>query len=354
MNQSVSPSPGSAGSLLPKKKSEAPLRLWFGRGLRFLLPMACSVALICWMFSKVNFADMLRVLHHGVNYWWILLMMAITTLSHMIRGHRWGLQLTPVGVHLTRQALFCSIFGAYALNLLFPRLGEAWRCIFAARRGKTNISTVVGTDIGDRLSDLVVVVLLLILMIIVAGRQIHSFLIRFSIGRDIFDIVENPWIWIGVTTIAGAVWTVIHFFSRYKLIDDLKHSMERIWKGFRVLFTMPHKWQYIFLTLAIWACYFMETYVCFFAFPFTKDLIISSPDLGLLPGLVCFVFCSVSMVIPSNGGLGPWNIAMVFGLSLFGIGQTDATAFAMLMWSAQSLMLILLGLYSAIYIALTK
>lgn len=358
MKQSVTPTLHPAAQTPkgtpPATKHDATLRLWFGRGIRFLLPIACSVALVWWLFSKVHFADVINVLRHGVNYWWILLMMVLTTLSHMIRGHRWGLQLAPVGVHLSQQALFCSIFGAYSLNLLFPRLGEAWRCIFVARRGNSNISTVVGTDVGDRLSDLVVVLGLLILMIIVAGRQVHSFLVRFPIGRDIFNVADNPWLWVGTVTVIATFWAVMHFFSRYKLIEDIHTSLQRIWNGFKVLFSMPHKWQYTVLTLGIWTCYFLETYVCFFAFPFTRELINSSLAWGLLPGLVCFVFCSLSMAIPSNGGLGPWNIAMIFGLTLFGVGQTEATALAMLMWSAQSLMLIILGLYTAVYVAVTK
>ena len=56
------------------------------------------------------------------------------------------------------------------------------------------------------------------------------------------------------------------------------------------------------------------------------------------------------MVIPSNGGLGAWNIAVMFALALFGITGTQGAAFAMLMWSAQSLMLVLLGIFCIICI----
>ena len=54
----------------------------------------------------------------------------------------------------------------------------------------------------------------------------------------------------------------------------------------------------------------------FQAFPFTRALVEEPGSAwGLIPGLVVFVFGSYSMAIPSNGGLGPWNLAVMFGRS---------------------------------------
>lgn len=109
-----------------------------------------------------------------------------------------------------------------------------------------------------------------------------------------------------------------------------------------------------FARIAIWGCYFTQLYVCFFAFPFTKDL-------GIVCALVCFVLSSISMGIPTNGGLGAWHIAIIFGLSLYGVGtfsinrpDANATAFAMLVWGTQTLLLIALGIYSYVYILMNK
>ena len=75
---------------------------------------------------------------------------------------------------------------------------------------------------------------------------------------------------------------------------------------------------------------------------------------GLLPALISFVFSSMSMLIPSNGGLGPWNLAVMFALSLFGISDTDGTAFSMLLWSTEAMTLIALGLFTAAYALTSK
>ncbi len=97
----------------------------------------------------------------------------------------------------------------------------------------------------------------------------------------------------------------------------------------------------------------METYLCFFAFPFTRELIAGPGNAwGLIPGLVVFVFGSWSMIVPSNGGLGPWNIAVMFALSLYGVTDTDGAAYSIICWSFQAFTLICLGVFSAFYIML--
>ena len=68
------------------------------------------------------------------------------------------------------------------------------------------------------------------------------------------------------------------------------------------------------------------------------------------------------MAVPSNGGLGPWQFAIIFGLTLYGIGafppsvpyDPQASAFAWLVWGVQTLLLIVLGIYAFIYIALDR
>lgn len=333
---------------------EPRLKDWFGWGLRFIVPIACSVLLVIWLFHKVNFKEMMDVIHHGVNFWWIGVMMVLTPLSMMIRGYRWGLQLKGVGVNPPLMTLFCSIWGDYALDLMFPQLGEAWRCLYISKKSKVSLSTVVGTDIGDRASDLAVIILLFILMLFVAGGAINAFLAKYAIGREVVKFTDNPWMWALIALVIGSLVMIGHLCRHYKFMDKIDGSLERIWQGFKVLFTMKHKLLYVILTIAIWVVYFLKTYVCFFAFPFTLPLTSPHYALGLLPGLVCFVFGSMSIAIPSNGGLGPWNLAVMFGLSLYGIGDTEGAAFAMLVWSCQQMIVVAMGIFTLIYVMLTK
>ena len=60
------------------------------------------------------------------------------------------------------------------------------------------------------------------------------------------------------------------------------------------------------------------------------------------------------MAVPSNGGLGPWNVCIIFGLDLYGVAYAPAASFSIVVWSAQTLMLIILGVYTAIYTSRTS
>lgn len=323
--------------------------------VRYVLPTACSIGLILWLFHKVDFHRMMEIFRHGVRIWPILVMMVITTTSHIIRGQRWGIQLNGVGVYPTHTALSVSIFGCYALNMLAPRLGEVWRCVFISRRQKVPFSTVLGTLVGDRASDIIVVVALIGLTFAVASPELDEFLTHYAVGADILHILQNVWVWIGVTSIILGLWVVSRFFRKYKAVQRLNASLSNIWRGFKVLFSMKHKWLYLWLTLGIWICYYNEVYESFLAFDFTRALL-NNPSMawGLKPGLVVFVLSSVSMCVPSNGGLGPWNLAVIFGLTLFGVGETDAAAFAMLVWTGKAVTLVILGIFSVIYISKTS
>lgn len=324
--------------------------------LKVVTPLLLSAALIYWLFRKVDFDKVKGIITLDADFGWLFAVMAIVTLSHVVRGIRWGYQLRAAGVgNVPRMALCCSIFGAYALNLLVPYMGEAWRIVYMAKRQDVPISTVLGTDIGDRLSDAVVVLLLLLLALATGHEYIYAFLARYEVGIKILDTVRDPWIWTGIAGVVAAAGLTMYMLRGKPFVRHAIDSMKRVWKGFAVLFTMRGRWQYLFLTLGIWTCYFLETYVGFLVFPFTRHLM-ETPGMawGLLPGLITFVFSSMSMLIPSSGGLGPWNLAVMFGLSLFGISDTDGTAYSILIWSTESLTLVLLGIFTVCYVSFSR
>ena len=329
-------------------------RKWLGLAVRYLLPLALTVLLVWYMFRKVDFRQMLSILREGVDYWWILCAMGISVFSHVFRAVRWRLQLISLGIRAPLMALCCSIFGCYALNLVFPRLGEVWRCTYISSRQKAPFTTVLGSMVGDRLSDTCTVILLTLLTFIVANSAINSFLSEYPVGRGLLALVENPLFWIAVAVGIGICGFLVYLCRNTLIIKKLRGWLYEIWQGFASVWRMKGRWRFIILTLCIWGCYYFQLYVAFYAFDFTRDL--CRPDLayGLVPCLVGFILSSIGMAIPSNGGLGPWNIALMFGLAVYGVNDEQGTAFSMLQWSGQTVMLIILGIYTMIYISLNS
>ncbi|MCM1320471.1 MAG: flippase-like domain-containing protein [Muribaculaceae bacterium] len=327
-----------------------------GKCLRYTLPILISAVLVIWLLHRVNIHDVMRVISGGCDFFYIAIMMILTMMSFIIRGIRWGIQLRDVGIPpISPVAESVSIFGAYAMNLFFPFIGEAWRCVYMSRHTRTPLTTIVGTDLGDRISDAVVILMLVVLTLLVAHPAMMRFLDKYSMGRNITDVLSSAGFWIAVVIIPIIAIVVMYHFRRVKAIAKLEGGMEKMWHGFAILFHLKGIGMYIILTFGIWACYFLETYSCFMAFPFTRELM-QQPGMaaGFLPALVVFVFGSCSVAVPSNGGLGPWNIAVMFALSLYGISEAEGAAYGLVVWSCQTLMIILLGFFAMGYISVSK
>lgn len=322
--------------------------------VRYGLPLALTVLLVWYMFKKVNFKEMMHLIKHGVDYWWILLAMGISVFSHIFRAARWRLQLTALGIKPPFMALCCSIFGCYALNLVFPRLGEVWRCSYISSSQKASFTSVLGSMIGDRLADTLMVGLLFLFSLVVAYTGIEAFLTKYPVGRDIITLLTNIWFWVAIAGCVIACWVLLKIFHDTKVVSKLKEMASNTWDGFSVVVRMKGRWKFLALTLCIWGCYYFQLYVAFYAFDFTRALC-HEPALawGLIPCLVAFVLSSIGMAIPSNGGLGPWNLAVMFGLAIYGVSDAQGTAFSMLQWGGQTVMLILLGIYTMVYISIT-
>ncbi len=325
------------------------------KALQYILPVLLSAILIWYLFQKVDFKQTMEIISHGVDYWWILAAMGLSVFSHIFRALRWRIQLDALNVRTTLMELTCGVFGCYALNLLLPRIGELWRCTFVAKRSRTQFTTVMGSMVADRMADSVMVLLLILLTFVIAAPALAAFMAKYPVGENILKLLYSPTLWMAAAVTIGIFWWALHRFRDTKLVGKLRKWTGEIWRGFAITATMQGRWRFLFLTIAIWGCYFVQLYVAFYAFSFTKALCLE-PGLGfgLLPCLVAFVFSSIGMAVPSNGGLGPWNIAIMFGLAIYGVPDVEGAAFSILQWSGQTVMLIILGIFTAIWTGVTS
>lgn len=323
--------------------------------LKYGVPVVITVGL-CWMlFRNFDFAQMMDIVRRECNFWWIALALVVSIFSHVFRAARWQIQLRALGVSCSLWELTLSIFGTYAVNLVFPRLGEVWRTGWVAGRADAKFTTVFGSMVADRLADTVTVATLTAITFILAGTQLSLYL---SQNPDAFTSIvatlSSPWLWGCVVAFIGAVWFVFVRFPDYKIIAKIRQVWHNLWQGFAVIATMPGKGRWLLLTACVWGCYYFQLYVAFFAFPLTAQV---ATDYGMLAVLVCFVLSSISMGVPSNGGIGPWQWAIIFGLSLYaahipGLTEEYSASFANLVMGMQTLLLIFLGLFTFACIAI--
>ena len=323
--------------------------------LSYIIPLLIGVGLFYFLWTNVDSNQLLDCLKFDVNYWWFVIIAVISVFSHVFRALRWQLQLKALNIHAPIHALICSIFGTYAVNLIFPRLGEVWRCGYIANRQKTSFTTVVGSMVADRVSDTFTVLFLAIVAFFLAQDAFISFLNSNPQFKDsLLDLIASPTVWISITAVILLVVWLFRTQSQNKIISKIRTMVVNMWQGFYAITKMEGKWMFLLYTVLIWGSYFMQLYLAKYAFSFTQDL-------SVVAILVLFVLSSMGMGVPTNGGLGAYHVAIIFGLSLYGIGVFDtnnfdpqASAFAMVEWGIQTIILIALGIYTAVYVAVDK
>ena len=146
-----------------------------GKAAGYAVPLIVSVGLCYMLFTNIDFGEMTEIVSSQCRPWWIAAAMLLSIVSHVARAARWRLQLSALGIKCTLWQLTLSIFGTYAVNLVFPRLGEIWRTTYVARRSGAPFTQVFGSMVADLLSDAGTALLLTALAIVAAsGHTLES------------------------------------------------------------------------------------------------------------------------------------------------------------------------------------
>lgn len=333
------------------------LRKAFSYMFKYGVPLLVTVGLCYMLLTGVDVGEMVDIIKRDCNYWWIVLAMAISILSHVFRAARWRIQLQALNIKVPLFILTLSVFGTYAVNLVLPRLGELWRSGYVAQRQKASFTEVFGSMVAERLADTVTVALLTAVTFLLAGSALSEYVTQNSAALEhMLDVLKSPWLWGCMIAVVAAVAVVFIMFPHNPVIIKIKSFCKGLWDGFAVIATMPGKGRWLLLTLCIWGCYFMQLFVAFFAFPATARVV---ADNGALAVMVCFVLSSIAMGVPSNGGLGPWQYAIVWGLGIYAAAIPELTytyrvSFANLVMGSQTMLLILLGIFTFVCIAAGK
>lgn len=321
---------------------------------KYIIPLFISIGLCYILFTGVDFGQMMeQITRQGNRLWWIVPTLIIAIFSHIFRAMRWGIQLRALGINTSLPILIDSIFGTYAVNLVLPRLGEVWRTGFIAQRQRASFPEIFGSMVAERCADTVTVLSLTLVTFLLASDKITSFISQYPAAYEfIIALLSSPWLWFAVALVAIVVWLVFSRMPDNPLIIRAKSLFRGLWLGFAAIAAMKGKTRWLLLTVLIWGCYFSQLYLAFHAFDITSQVLSHN---GIIVVLVCFVLSSIAMGVPSNGGIGPWQIAVMFGLSMYGLtDSTETLAFANLVLGSQTLLLILLGLYAFTHIFFTR
>lgn len=322
------------------------LKTDFKKIISYIIPPVITVGLCYVLYAGVDFGSIIEGARQCAPGY-VLAFLGCNVLAMIVRGRRWRLQLRAIGASPARGQMNRSIFGTYAVNLVFPRLGEIWRCTYVARIASKPFSTIFGTMVADRLSDTLTVGLLCAVTFLLSHSALQRFMASAGISTDF--LASGPALALYGLMAAFIIYLIL---GRGRFALAVREFLGRTWRGFTVIFKMPGRGRWLLHTVLIWGSYIVSMWMSMLAFPPTAEL---CSLYGPQCVMVTFVFGSMAMAIPSNGGIGPWQFAIVLSLSkLYGLDSTEALTFATINLGASTLLTILLGLYTFAHISLKK
>lgn len=141
---------------------------------------------------------------------------------------------------------------------------------------------------------------------------------------------------VGLLALGGFVWLL-----RYRRGSRIAQFFLHIWDGMMSIRYMPHRGRFLLLTLLIWIGYFCYFYFALFAFDATRDLPLSVAS-------IAFAMSSMSVIVPVQAGMGAWHAAVIITFTTFGMATQPAKDFALIVHTAQTLWITLVGLIAII------
>lgn len=316
--------------------------------VKIVLPLLLSGAILYWMYRGFDFHSISDVLFHKMNWIWMLLSFPFGILAQAFRGWRWRQTLEPIGETPRNSTAVYSIFLSYAVSLVVPRMGEFARCGVLKHYDGISFPKAIGTVVTERAIDSLLVLLIALLTFLSQIPIFTRFFAKTGTRIDTLFMSFSLTGWL-VTALCGIAVLVLLYYllRRLSFINKVKGTLKGIWQGVSSLKDVRNIPLFLFYTLAIWVSYFLHYYLTFFCFSATSSLSLSC-------ALVTFIVGSIAVIVPTPNGAGPWHFAVKTMLILYGVGETDALYFVLIVHTVQTFLVILLGLYAWIALAFTK
>ena len=316
--------------------------------IQFIVLLGVGI-LLAWLSIKSVWGERDKIADSfaTANYFWVGVSIAIAFLSHYLRAFRWNYLLKPLGYSVKPANAVGAVLVGYFANYGLPRMGELTRCTLVAKYDDVPFEVALGTVITERIVDMLLLVVIFVLTLFAQFSQLKTLAVEYIVNPlmgKLTGISAQPVkfiILISIVIIAFIGFMLI----RKRLAKVLTGKFGNIIKGFgnglSSVKDIDKKFQFIALSIAIWASYFYSLYACFFAFAGTSEL-------GHSECLVLLLFGTFGVVF-SPGGLGAYPAIITALLTAtYHVEIISAVAFPWMAWTSQFILVVVLGILSLI------
>ncbi len=324
--------------------------------LKVALFLGFGIFLIWLVFNSFTEEDKTNMMTSlkGAKYIWLVPSLFCAFLSHYSRALRWRQMLSAMNETSRVSTAVSSVFIGYLANLAVPRLGEISRCGVLSRYDGVPFEKAFGTVITERLVDVLFLAVITTVAVLsqfsVIGAYFQDNLAALSAKYAGFFSADN-WMMLLALLVFGLLGLGLALFLWRKLSSSGRFSGIRdrivgVFQGIGSIAKLDNVPLFIFHSLFIWFMYYCMIYICFQTMDITANL---SP----MVGLAVLAFGSFA-IIATQGGIGAYPLIVAGLLALYGIDKAEGYAFGWIIWSAQTLFLIVAGAIALASLSLIK
>lgn len=316
--------------------------------LQVVLFLALGLLLVWWMARKITPVQWLQIddsLAHA-NYWLLIPVFIVLVFSHFLRALRWRILMEPLGYKPSIFNVFNAVLIGYLANLAVPRLGEVLKCTILARYEKVAPDKLIGTIVAERAIDMVCLLITIAITILLQVDTVGDYALtalhkiadsnsgRFSTTRLLIFF-------------AVFIAACLFFYWLFKalrhnlLIQKIKALVKGVWSGLISIRFIKNKGIFILYSIGIWTMYFLGCRIGFYALQEVSHL-------GIKEAFSILSFGSIGMLAPTQGGIGAYHYIVQQILGLYGINEAIAFVFGWILWIAQTMVLLVGGLFGII------
>ena len=305
-----------------------------------------------WLaFRGVSLANTMHEIMKA-DFFWLALSIIASLVAFYSRAVRWNMLIAPLGYNPAISNTTAALMIGYLANLAVPRLGEVTRCGTLSRAEKVPFDSLLGTVIIERIIDVICLLVCVFLVAVNEYSRLGNFLnenIYSPVTSRATSLLNKP-LFIFAIAIVLTLIILIVIRKRKKTsgaVSKIFSVLKGVGSGIDTVRKLKNPLAFIFHTVLIWTMYFLMSFLCFRALEATSLL-------DWHAGLFVLVVGGMGMSAPVQGGIGAYHLLVSQGLLLYGINHADGLTFATLMHTSQTLVVILFGALSFLYLFLKK
>ena len=317
-----------------KRKTRNALKLGIG--------LAISAFFLYLAFREVDLDKMGRAFKTA-HYPLLLMAILLLFVSHWMRAWRHRYFLAPIKP-ISTGSLFSALMIGYMANTVLPaHLGELLRAYLIGKREHIPKASALATIAIERIVDVLCLLILMGITFLVYPfpREVRlsgylTFAFVAVLVAFLLILKKRP------ERTLSAVETVSNPLSK-----RVSNKLMELLRSFRDgLVPLKHKYHYVIvaiLSVLVWACYAGIFFIGFYAFDFVETY-----SLPWSASLVVLVITTISIVVPSSPGyVGTYHWLCMVALGLFGISQSPALSFAIVVHAISMFPVALVGIILA-------